>query len=134
MKNIKLSWQSSYHFRLPIQNDLFIFDNNKIQNLSEFLTKTKGIKVSDEYSHINGYTSSTNVYTTEIPEDIKDFIFKIEDIGDFVNKKIFTKVFFQAITKDVLKDKIVETIESQNNKSRYSFHPLQIEEFELTTY
>lgn len=134
MKNIKLSWQSSYHFRLPIQNDLYIFDNNMIQNLSEYLLKTKGIKVIDEYSHINGYTSSTNIFTTEISEDIKEFIFKIEDIGDFANKKIFSNVFFQTITKDVVKEKIVDIIESQNKKSRYSFYPLQIEEFELTTY
>ena len=105
-----------------------------IQNLSEYLLKTKGIKVIDEYSHINGYTSSTNIFTTEISEDIKEFIFKIEDIGDFANKKIFSKIFFQTITKDVVKEKIVDIIESQNKKSRYSFYPLQIEEFELTTY
>lgn len=134
MKNIKISWQSSFHFRLPIQKDLFILENNNIQNLSEYLIKSKGIKVIDDYSHINGCTSSSNVHTAEIPEDIKELIFKIEDIGDYTNKKIFPKVFFQSDINDRTKEQIIEIITSQNYKSRYSFHPLQIEEFELTTY
>jgi hypothetical protein len=134
MKNIKISWQSSFHFRLPIQKDLFILDNNKIQNLSEYLIKSKGIKVIDDYSHINGCTSSSNVHTAEIPEDIKELIFRIEDIGDFINKKIFSKVFFQSNINNMLKNDVIDIITSQNNKSRHSFYPLQIEVFELTIH
>lgn len=61
--------------------------------MSEYLLKTKGIKVIDEYSHINGYTSSTNIFTTEISEDIKEFILKLKILEILQIRKYFQNIF-----------------------------------------
>lgn len=128
---VKLSWQTNYHLRLPLNSDLFIFDKGVVTLLTNYLASNY-IKIDIAHSQVSGTTSVSQGQCANVPKDILARIFRIEDTGDFANKRIFSKVLFQNDVEEHMKNEVLQLVESFNKKSRYTYHPTQIEQFDLT--
>lgn len=129
--NKEISWSSYSHMKLPIQKGLFIYVNEKLSLLEEYLM-SKSIKIENIHSQINGMESFSDIYSAVIDDKIFGKIFRIEDEGNFKEKKIYTKVLFQKNTEKHFKEKVINMLEELNKKNKYFIETVTVDEFEIS--
>ena len=130
-KSVLIKWVCEYYFQLPIQDNLFILWNKKIQNLAKVFNE-KNIQVNDD-SCITDSECITYFYSAFAPTKMLPKIFKVEIKGDSEKNGLNPKIFFSGVMsekdKELIKSMVLNSPKEWVGNCQYT--PFEFSEFDL---